>query len=39
MLKVILFDWDGTCHNSIENIKSAYMNAKRVIGFSADWED
>ena len=39
MLKVILFDWDGTCHNSIENIKSAYMKAKKVIGFSADWED
>ena len=39
MLKVILFDWDGTCHNSVENIKSAYMSAKKEIGFSATWED
>ena len=39
MLKVILFDWDGTCHDSVGNIKAAFMYAKEKIGFSATWED
>ena len=39
MLKVILFDWDGTCHNSLVNIRTAYLKTKDILGLKCEWEE
>ena len=39
MLKVVLFDWDGTCHNSLNNIRTAYLETKDILGLSCEWEE
>ena len=38
MLKVILFDWDGTCHNSLSKIIHCYEHAMKTLGYKPDWE-
>ena len=39
MLKVILFDWDGTCHNSISKIIHCYEYTIKTLGYVPDWEN
>ena len=39
MLKAILFDWDGTCHNSISKIIHCYEYAIKTLGYEPDWEN
>ncbi|MBQ7256111.1 MAG: hypothetical protein IJS60_00265 [Abditibacteriota bacterium] len=38
MLKVIFFDWDGTCHNSIPKITESYIYAMTELGYKVDLE-
>jgi len=39
MVKVILFDWDGTCHNSIDNLKTAYFKTIEELNIPGVWDD
>ena len=38
MLKVVFFDWDGTCHNSIPKITESYIYAMTELGYKVDLE-
>lgn len=38
MLKLIMFDWDGTCHDSMSKIRHCYEYSVGKLNWKADWD-